>query len=544
MPSASNRLRRVVGVVARNRSLTRLVLAYAVMIVAEFGQWLAVIVYAFARGGASASGLVAILQLVPAMLLAPVISARLSRLGPGRLLMLAYVAATLTLACCGGAILVGAPVAVVYAAAVAFSLSLGVSRPLHHVLMPLVVRHPDELTAANVATGWSEGVGTLVGPALAGLLISVDGAGLACAVLAGLCLSAALLARVQPLRAAAQNAEEEGGVLSDLLAAARVILSRPNTRALIAFPAGVAAIEGAIDLLVVVLAVQILAIGPGAAGYLSAAFGAGGLLGAGVAVSLVGRRLAAPLVAAALIGAVALAALALASTVLVAVMLLVIVGITRSVQGVAAQTLLQRSTPLDVIVCAFALIESLRDLGLAFGALVVPLLIGLGGVKAAFVGMACFAPLAVLAAGRRIRGIDEEASIPVVEMGVLRNIEIFSALPAAALETLAREASYETVHPGTAVISEGDVGDSYYAITHGSVCVTVAGREIRRMHSGQGFGEIALLYSVTRTATVAATIETTLLRVGREAFLTAVRAHPSVSAAAETVARDLLGVDG
>jgi hypothetical protein len=105
---------------------------------------------------------------------------------------------------------------------------------------------------------------------------------------------------------------------------------------------------------VVVLAVQILAIGPGAAGYLSAAFGAGGLLGAGAAVLLVGRRLAQPLVAAALVGAVALGALALASTVLVAVVLLVIVGATRSVQSVAAQTLLQRSTPLDVIVCAFA----------------------------------------------------------------------------------------------------------------------------------------------------------------------------------------------
>jgi MFS transporter/cyclic nucleotide-binding protein len=540
MPSASNRFIRVIGVVARNRSLARLVLAYAVMIVAEFGQWLALLVYAYARGGASEAGLVAILQLIPAMLLSPLISARLSRLGAGRLLMAAYVAATVTLACCGGAILAGASVAVVYATAIAFSLSLGVSRPLHHVLMPLVVRHPDELTAANVGTSWSEGVGALVGPALAGLLISVNGAGLACAVLAGLCLSAALLARVQPLRAGAEDAEEDEGVLEGLLAAARVILSRPSTRALIAFPAGVAAIEGAIDLLVVVLAVQILAIGPGAAGYLSAAFGAGGLIGAGAAVLLVGRRLAVPLVAAALIGAVALGALALASTVLVAVILLVIVGVTRSVQSVAAQTLLQRSTPLDVMVCAFALIESLRDLGMAFGALVVPLLIGLGGTDVAFVGMACFAPLAVLAAGRRVRRIDEEASIPVVEMGLLRNMEIFAALPGASLETLAREASYETAHSGTAIISEGEVGDSYYAITSGSALVTIGGREVRRMDRGQGFGEIALLHSVTRTATVTATCETVLLSVGREAFLTAMRAHPGVSAAAETVARERL----
>jgi len=289
-----------------------------------------------------------------------------------------------------------------------------------------------------------------------------------------------------------------------------------------------------------VLAVRILAIGPGAAGYLSAAFGAGALVGGAAAVLLVGRRLAVPLVAAALMGAAALAALALVSTVLVAVILLVIVGATRSVQSVAAQTLLQRSTPLDVIVCAFALIESIRDLGLIFGAVVVPLLIGLAGVKAAFVGMACFAPIAVLAAGRRIRRIDQEASIPVVEMGVLRNMEIFSALPGASLETLAREAHYENVCPGTAIVSEGDVGDSYYAITHGSVLVTQDEREIRRLDSGEGFGEIALLYAVTRTATVAATSRTTLLSIGRDAFLTAMRAHPSVSAAAETIARERL----
>ena len=535
-----NRFGRVIGVVARNHVLTRLLLAYLVMIVAEFGEWLAVIVYAYIRGGASAAGLVVILQLIPSMLLAPLISAKLAHIGVARLLAGAYAAAAATLGCCGVAILAGAPVSVVYLAAMAFSLSLGVGRPLHHVLMPLVVRHPDELTSANIATSWSEGVGALVGPALAGVLISADGPGLACTALAGLCLSTPLLAHVRPLRADAQEPGEEEGGLSDLLAAVRVIFSRPNTRALIAFPAGAAAIEGAIDLLVVVLAVQILAIGPGAAGYLSAAFGAGGLLGATVAVLFAGRRLALPLAAATLIGGLALGALALVSTVLVAVLLLVLVGAARTMQSVTAQTLLQRSTPLDVIVCAFALIESMRDLGMAFSALIIPLLIGLGGAKAAFLGMACFALIAVLAAARRIRRIDSEASIPVVEMGMLRNMAIFSALPAAPLETLAREAHYVSVQPGTAIISEGEEGDSYYAITHGSVRVTKGEREISRLGSGDGFGEIALLYPVRRTATVTATSETTLLRIGREAFLTAMRAHLATSAATERTARVLL----
>ena len=438
------------------------------------------------------------------------------------------------------AILTGAPVPVVYVAAAAFSLSLGVSRPLHYVLMPLVVRHPDELTSANIATSWGEGVGALVGPALAGLLISADGPGLACTALAGLCLSTPILARVRALRAAAGESGEEAGGLSDLLAAARAIVSRPNTRALIAFPAAAAAIEGAIDLLVVVLAVQILAIGPGAAGYLSAAFGAGGLLGATVAVLFAGRRLALPLAAATLIGGLALGALALVSTVLVAVLLLVLVGAARTVQSVAAQTLLQRSTPLDVIVCAFALIESMRDLGMILSALIVPLLIGLGGAKAAFVGMACVALIAVLATARRIRRIDSEASIPVVEMGMLRNMGIFSSLPAAPLETLARESHYVSVDPGAAIVREGEEGDCYYAITHGSVRVTRGEHEIRTLDRGDGFGEIALLYPVTRTATVTATGETTLLSIGREAFLASMHAHSATSAAAKRTASGLL----
>ncbi len=522
--------------VSRNGALTRLLLAYLVMIVAEFGQWLALLIYAYSRGGASAAGLVAVAQLVPSMLIAPLISAHLARIGVARLLAGAYTAATVTLGLCGAAILAGAPAVLVYLSAVGFSLSIGVSRPLHYVLMPLVVRHPDELTAANVATSWCDGLGTFAGPALAGLLISARGPGLACAVLAAMCLCAPLLARMRHLRARAEEPAEDTGGLSDLLAAARVIASRPNTRALIAFPAGAAAIEGAIDLLVVVLAVRILEIGPGAAGYLSAGFGAGGLLGAGAAVILVGRRLAVPLVAAALTGGLALAALALASTVTVALILLVIIGATRVLQSVSAQTLLQRSTPLDVIVCAFALIESIRDLGMVFGLLAVPLLIDIGGPETAFVGMACFAPVAVLAAARRIHEIDHDASIPVVEMGALRNMAIFSALPAAPLETLAREARYVMVDPGAPIITEGEVGDSYYAITQGAVRVTKAGRDIRQMGPGTGFGEIALLYPVSRTASVTAAGPATLLRIERDAFLTAMRAHPTVSSTAGRVA--------
>jgi hypothetical protein len=524
----------VLRLVAFNTSLARLMAAYLLMTMAEYGQWITLLVYAYKHGGASAAGAVALAQLIPSIVLAPIISAHGSKLGAARLLVLCYLTSSVMLAACAAAILLHGPPLAVYAAAICFNLPIGVSTPLHNVLTPLVVRHPDELTAGNVATGWCKGVGALAGPALAGVMLGLQGPGLSCAVLAALCGAAPLLARVRPLRAAAQD-EADGGI-AELLAAARVIASRPNTRVLMAYRASAAAVEGAIDLLVVLIAIKILMTGSAAAGYLSAAFGAGGVVGASAAVLLVGRRLALPLAAASLATAAALALLTLASSTLAAVLLLLVVGGARAAQSVASQTLLQRSTPLDVIVCAFVLIESIRDAGLAFGSVAVPVLVGFGGTDAAFLGVASLALLVVLLTARRIRTIDREASIPVVEMGLLRNLPVFASLPAAPLETLAHEASYTRFPPGAVVIAEGQPGDRYYAITDGQVRVTKGAREIRRMHRGEGFGEIALLHPVTRTATVTTLADTTVLSVDRDAFLAALNASTHVRDAAGRVA--------
>jgi cyclic nucleotide-binding protein/MFS transporter len=528
-------MRTVIRTVSRNRSLTRLLGAYLLNVLVEYGEWISLLVYAYHRGGASEAGLVALVQLLPCIALGPVLTAQGSRFGIVRLLVISFAVEAVSLACCGVAILEGASVVLVYASATAFALAVSVSRPLHNVLMTLVVRRPDELASANVATTWAEGLGAVGGPALAGVMIGLNGSGLACVALALLAIAMPLLGRVRPLRVTA-DAEEDRGGFADLVAAVRAIVSRPTTRALIAYPAGCAAIEGAIDLLVVILAVKILTIGDGAAGYLSAAFGAGGVVGGVVATMLLGRRLARPLAAAALIGSVALALLALASTVMVAVALLIVVAGARSVQSVAAQTLLQRSTPLDIIVCVFSLVEEVKDIGLAFAAVAVPVFVELGGAKAAFIGMASFGPLAVALTWHRLRLLDNEAMIPIVEMGLLRNLELFQTLPSAPLETLGREACYTTVATGTELIRQGDTGDTYYAIVEGHVVVTQDGAEIARLSSGEGFGEIALLHAIRRTATVTAASETTVVAVNSEAFLTALNASTTVYATATRVA--------
>ena len=72
----------------------------------------------------------AIVQLVPSILLGPVITAHLSRLGAARLLRMGYAASAATLALCGAAILADASVVVVYGTAIAFGLALSVARAI------------------------------------------------------------------------------------------------------------------------------------------------------------------------------------------------------------------------------------------------------------------------------------------------------------------------------------------------------------------------------------------------------------------------------
>ena len=90
------------------------------------------------------------------------------------------------------------------------------------------------------------------------------------------------------------------------------------------------------------------------------------------------------------------------------------------------------------------------------------------------------------------------------------------------------------------MIREGEEGDRYYAITDGEVAVTKAAAAIRHMRRGEGFGEIALLHSVSRTATVTASEPTRLLSIDRNAFLGALNASPR---RAPGRGRDGLGAD-
>ena len=137
------------------------------------------------------------------------------------------------------------------------------------------------------------------------------------------------------------------------------------------------------------------------------------------------------------------------------------------------------------------------------------------------------------------------ANVPVRALALLRRLQLFAGLAPPTLESLARSGVWQSVPRSTVVIREGDPGDTFYIVESGAVAVTRGGQPIRTLYAaGDGFGEIALLRDIPRTATITAVTDTVLLTLGRREFLAAVTGHPVVSAEAGRVVEGLLHADG
>ena len=330
------------------------------------------------------------------------------------------------------------------------------------------------------------------------------------------------------------------GARSNVAAAWR----NPQLRVLLTLHSFYFMLIGSLDLLCVVLAVDLLHLGPGGPGFLNSALGGGALLAGFVTAFLVGRRrLANTLVIALSIAVAALACIDAAHDVALAVILIVAVGLAGAVFDITGRTLLQRSIPSDAIAGSFSVLEALMDLGLALGAVLVRVAMAIGGVRAALLAPAVIALVLIGGLWRQLRRIDSTATVPQVEIQLLRSISIFAALPAPALEGMARELEAVAVPSGTAVITEGESGDCYYAVADGELAVTRDDRLLQVVSRGDGFGEIALIRDVPRQASVTAVTDALLYVLHKDLFVQTVTGHVLTSSRATAVIARHLGDD-
>jgi hypothetical protein len=526
----------------RNAALLRLELAFATFNGAEWAVWVSLLVYAYTVGGATASGVMALVQLIPCALISPYLGVLTDRRRLGRVLFVSYLVMGLSMAGVAVVIALHAPPAIVFALAVIINLAITAPRPAQSALLPSVVRLPVELTAANVVSSWAENGSVLIAPALAGVLLGIGGPALSIGGLAVLGFVGAYL--VWPIPGPpplARDDERAGSVTQEINESLRIVAREPSVRVLVGLLGSQYVLVGALDLLYVVLAMSVLGMGEGGAGFLNAAFGAGGIIGAGVTATLVARRRLAPaLVMGILTAALALGILGLYPSRVGAFVLLAMAGLGRTVFDVTGRILLQRAAPPGVLAKVFSLLESLMDFGLAFGAILVPVLVGLSGARAALIGTGLLFIVLVAVTWGRLWRIDAAADVPQVEIQLLQSISIFAPLTAPALEGLARALRPVSVAAGETVIREGDAGDCFYAVAKGRVRVTKGDHEVATLGRGEGFGEIALIEDVPRTATVTAVEHVELFALDKEPFILALTGHaPAARAAGDLVSKRL-----
>ncbi len=522
----------------RNPNLRRAQLSFLGAWTAEWAFTVALGIVAYRDGGAVALGLVGLLRMVPSAILAPLLSPIADRGRRERVLILVSTVRGLATAAAAVFALLAGPEIVIYALAVLSTIAATLYRPAHSALLPSLCRTGYELASANVVRGLLDSAATLVGPLLAAVLLQFTGVGVVFAVAAAASFwSAALLIRLRyeaPPRPAAPRRPNLAREAADGVRA----VTQNRGLALILGLAGVQALtRGALTVLSVVVAIELLGTGEPGAGALMAAVGVGAVLGSLAASLLVGTgRLGAWFAVGVGLWGLPLTLVGIVPQESAALGFLAFIGVGNALIDVAGFTLIARMAPDAVLARVFGVLESLVTVFIGLGAVVASSMVEWFGVQTALVTIGLVCPVAAVVSWRRLRSLDRSVGALDVDAGLLQRVPMFSTLPLPAVEQLARGLEPVTVAAGDVVFKQGDIGDRYYLIESGEADVVGDGRVVATLGPGEGFGEIALLRSTRRTASVVARNELRLQALDSDRFLPVVLGYtPSAQRAAADV---------
>ncbi|MFN8023420.1 MAG: MFS transporter [Acidimicrobiales bacterium] len=511
--------------------LRRFVTAHLLTVIGEWAATVGVLVHAYAWGGTTAVGIVSLCVLAPSIVGAPLAAAIVVRRSASAVRLASF---ALQASSFGGAALVVAldgPGPLAVALVVVGLGTVSTLRPTAAVVLPAVVRTTRDLTTVNLAVSYCDSASALVGPIVAAALA---GAGGPTAVFVGCAVGAAVSFGATAWRAprtpVPPRGERPRRVMRSALAELR---RRPWSIGVLGVASARNLVIGAFDVVLVVIALDSLDLGDGGPGLLTALVGAGAIASTVMTTVVVRRRRLSPALLAGLAVTAALCGLLGAWLVTpVAVVVLPLMGVCLSSMDNLSRILLQRSTDPRHLGPLFAAVGLVAGLGQLLGSVIAQVALALGGPHAALLATGAALAVVLVSTGRSLRDADQHADVPVVEMSLLAGLPMFSPLPPASLEAVARSTSQHDVAAGTDVIRQGEAGDVFYVVADGEFDVVQSGRLVRTARRGSFFGEVALLAEVPRTATVTARTAGALLEVRRDPFLVAVVGHEAARAVA------------
>ena len=526
--------------VLTNRDLGRVLASWLAANGGTYAFLVVTIVAAYAEGGALAAGLLGVVRYLPPTVVAPLAGVPTTRWRADRVLLAVNLGRATSIFLTFVVMLAGGNLALLFLLVGIEAGFGGLTRPLHMSVLPWLARTPGELVASNVASSAAEGLGTLIGPALAGILLAtsgVVGALAATAILMAVGILALVSVQVPMIRTVAASVDPRTG----LTAGVRIIGRTPALRLILLDVWLQTLVRGMLVILLVVAAIERLGMGEPGVGALNAAIGAGGVLGAVVALSLTGRsRFSSTFALSLAMWGLPIAVLGVVADPYLAIGLLAVVGLSNAILDVTAYTLLQRSTPNEARVGVMGLLDSGAAASAAIGGLVASALVAAVGIQGALVVTGAILPIAAVITWPPLRRAESEAGTHDAQARLLRSDPLLSPLSLSIVEELAAVLEPVDFADGAPLIREGEGGDRYLIVATGTVDVSQAGQWLRRLGPGSGVGEISLLRDTPRTATVRAVGPVTAYALDREPFLLAVTGHSAVRTAAEGIVTEHL----
>src|SRR6266480_517396 len=111
----------------------------------------------------------------------------------------------------------------------------------------------------------------------------------------------------------------------------------------------------------------------------------------------------------------------------------------------------------------------------------------------------------------------------------LARVPLFSAVKPKDLKKLGKRMTERSFSEGDIVTAEGESGIGFFVIEDGNATVSIGGKILRTLGPGEHFGEVALIDSGPRSATIVATTDLTCRGMSAWEFRPFVEEHPEVA---------------